>query len=142
MPAGDGHDPISDEEIVYRRVPEHYDYYDPNSEHPVAWIAFRPNQKDTGGLSVWRGKYLSAPEAAAKRAHSGKRYYVIALSVGRLREIGISVEPTSEDGGVGHASLTNMNYHSYQESKNAIRNWAEKITAELVEQVHGPFVAT
>ena len=64
MSIGDGTEPIADDEIVYRRVSESSGWFDPTRDL-VAWEAFRPNAKDTNGISVWRAKHKSASTVAA-----------------------------------------------------------------------------
>lgn len=136
MITGDGSEPITDDEIVFRRVSEVSGYYKPESDRPVSWVAFRPNRNDHTGLSVWREKYKSAEEAASHQARPGTRYYVLALNVGRLRSIGVEVLPTVDEGGTGHASLCNLNTTA---EKNSVREFANAIAGSLIERIHGPF---
>lgn len=136
MPA-DGHEPIADDETLYRRIPEFPEsHYQPDSDRPLAWVAFRPNERDVDGLSVWRAKYVTLEQAASGR--SGKSYYVVLLKAGELRELGCVVVPTP-DVGTGHASITNMSSNSYAENKNDVRNMAERIAAAFASHVEGPF---
>jgi hypothetical protein len=137
MPIGDGSEPITDDEIVYRRVSEKSGWYNP-IDRSIAWEAFRPNKKDTEGVSVWRAKYKSTAQVAAIQARSEGRYYVIALLAGKLRLAGVTLEPTPIYG-LGHASLVNLNTEHYATRKNAVRELANLIAAELVESVEGPF---
>lgn len=67
------------------------------------------------------------------------RYFMLGCRVSRLRQAGVVVEPSPEDGGPGHASLVNMNTSAYQQNKNAVRELAEKIASDLIERVEGPF---
>ena len=51
----DENDPVDDSEFVYRRI--HAQFYDPTLPISVQREAFRPNQNDTTGISVLRGRY-------------------------------------------------------------------------------------
>ena len=139
MALGDGSEPVTDDEIVFRRITEKSGSYNPESDRPVAREAFRPNRNDVRGLSVWRELYKTADQAASAGARRGRRYFIVHIHVGQLREAGVVVEPSPEDGGPGHASLVNMNTSAYQQNKNAVRELAEKIANALIERVEGPF---
>jgi hypothetical protein len=141
MNPAEGNEPLSDDEIVYRRVSDKSGWYQPASERPIAWVAFKPNSYDLTGLSVWRAKYLTA-EQAAEHQKPNKRFYILSLNVGRLRQAGVDVVSSVKEGGIGHASLITLNYTDYQHDtiqKNRLRELAERIAAELVERVDGPF---
>lgn len=78
---GSGSEPISDDELLYRRVPIRW--YDPSTGRPFD-EAFAPHKEnDLTGLSVSRAKYKSIEQAA--RGMPGKRYYVATLRAGDLR---------------------------------------------------------
>ena len=139
MPTVHGRGPLANDEAVFRRASDRSGWYDPSLDRSVAWQAFRPNRRDVRGLSVWRAKYKTPEEAAAINARSGRRYFLFRLNVGRLREAGVIVEPSADEGGTGHASLVNLNACRYDEDKNAVRELARTIAEELVECVEGPF---
>jgi hypothetical protein len=139
MAAEEGTEPVADDEILYRRVTENSGWYEPGSDRPVAWVAFRPNQNDVRGLSVWRAKYKTAREAALIGAKRGQRYFVMVLRAARLRAAGVAVEPTAHEGGAGHASLADLNTQAYKTDKNRVQAIAEIIASQLVESIEGPF---
>jgi hypothetical protein len=139
MSPGDGSEPIADDEVVFRRISDRSGWYNPSLDRPVAWEAFRPNENDVRGLSVWRAKYISAPEAAARGARPGRRYFVLRMRVGRLRTAGVQVEPSPAEGGPGHATLANLTASAYRDRRDAIREVAEQIATSLIESVDGPF---
>ena len=95
--------------------------------------------RDVGGISVWRAKYKTPKEAARIAPRRGHRYYVLVLNAGRLREAGVEVHPSPEDGEPGHASLINLSAEHYRSNKDAVRALAETIRTSLIEQVEGPF---
>jgi hypothetical protein len=139
MPVGDGTEPVTDDEIVLRRVANVEGLYDPQSDRPVAWQAFRPNANDTKGLSLWRARYASPKEVAAMYAKPGRTYFVVGLSVRRLRAEGLRVEPSPAEGGPGHASLVDLTASEYEQHKDRVRYYAEVIVSKLLESVAGPF---
>lgn len=141
MSVADGTEPIADDEIVYRRILDNPQYYTSDDPPRVHWLVFRPIEKDVNGLSVWRAKYKTAREAAIENARPGKRYYVAGLLVSNLRAapFHVHVEPSVEEGGIGHASLTNLNSAAYRTHKDRLRELAEQIARELCGAIHGPF---
>ena len=58
--------PVDPGESILRRIPRTLDYYDPSLPVPVLAFAFRPNQRDTEGISLYRELFVS-PERVAHR---------------------------------------------------------------------------
>jgi len=141
MSAADGSEPIADDEFVYRRVPASVGFYNPISDRPVQWITFKPNERDVSGISVWRSKHVSPEDAARTHARPGKAYYVIRLKTRDLRRLGAEIAATPDEGGTGHASITNLSWSRYEgPEKNRVRELAQRIaTLAGQEQVLGPF---
>lgn len=139
MSSGDGSDPITDDEVVFRRVSEQSGHYDSSLSRPVRWQAFKPNESDRSGISVWRAKYITARDTAATNARPDRRYYILVLAASRLRAAGVEVRPTPEEGGPGHASLVNINFDDYECDKDRIRELLNTIAETLIERVEGPF---
>jgi hypothetical protein len=141
MASQGGSEPIADHEILFRRVSRNSGWYDPQSDRPVAWEAFRPREDDVNGLSVWRAKYRTPEEVAAAGARPRSVYYVLVLRAGTLRGAGVTVVASPEVGAPGHASLTNLStdYYRGEEDKNRITHLADHIARELIESVEGPF---
>ena len=81
LTAGDD-DPVTDDELLYRRIPESTGWYDPRTG-TVNPEAFAPHKEhDRTGLSVTRAKYRGSSYNEAMRGRSGKTYYVAVLRVG------------------------------------------------------------
>jgi hypothetical protein len=99
----DGTEPITDDELLYRRIPVSPGWYNPGSSLPPSPLAFRPRMSDLTGLSVHRAKYRSA-RSVAENAR-GSRYFVAVLGASDLRETGIEVVPRPLPGDPGHAEL-------------------------------------
>ena len=132
----DGFEPVEDDEILYRRVPEHW-YNAVTNEFDDQ--AFAPHAtRDVTGLSVSRAKYKSAEQAAAGRA--GKRYYVAKLRAGDLREAGIEIEQRpNTPGGIdpAHAELPDLNSAKRKETLTLER--LASLSSKLCLGVEGPF---
>src|ERR1700693_5846313 len=102
---------ISDDELLYRRIPKSMKWYHPGEPVEVDDEAFRPHKvHDTTGLSLQRARstehseFLSADEFAAQgRSESG--YVIAVLSVENLRTQDIHIEPRPLEGNPGHVEL-------------------------------------
>lgn len=134
----DGNDPVADDELVMRRVSTASMWYDPQASPPLNWLAFKPNQNDTNGVSVWRGKYLTPDDVAKMNARPNRRYYVVAIQVAALRGSGIEVIASPQEGGAGHASLANLNSSAYDQDPDLVREMAIR-ASELNAEIYGPF---
>jgi hypothetical protein len=131
MPA-DGTEPISDDELLFRRVPEVWH----SQEAGVSLEAFRPNRdRDQTGLSVSRAKYESI-EQAARSSRPGKSYYVAVFRAGDLRQIGIDVSPKPEANRPGHSEFPALNAANRNDPMTLERMARMK---ELCLRVEGPF---
>ena len=136
-----GIDPIADEELLYRRVPESTGWYD-RATGALKPEAFGPHkQRDKTGLSVSRDKYKSIKEAA--RGRPGKSFYVAVLRAGDLRRNGIAVVPRPETPtgcDPAHAELPDLNASNYKADETLER---QRILAEeLCLRVEGPFATS
>lgn len=130
---GDGTEPIADEELLYRRIPESTGWYSPAKG--LSPEAFAPHKtRDATGLSVSRANYKSLREAAKGRP--GKSYYVAVLRAGDLRRHGIEIVPRPLPGDEGHAELPNLNAGN----RKAVETLqSQRILTELCLRVEGPF---
>ena len=128
-------DPITDEELLYRRIPAQW--FDPDLKE-VNSAAFAPHkERDTSGLSVWRAKFKSLEEVA--RGQPGKIYYVAVLNVADLIAAGIRVVPQPDVPGgydIAHAELPDLNSTIRKDSKTIETTMA---LARLCRSVEGPF---
>ena len=131
MSAQDGTEPIEGSEILYRRVPASMGWF---SEGHLSPQAFDPRDADTTGLSVSRGKYKSAEEAA--RGMSKKGYYVAAFLAEVLIQRGIRIVPRPLADDPSHAELPDLNYG------NRLTDETRELMLALSEcwtSVDGPF---
>ena len=130
--------PITDEEFLYRRVPELMPWFDP-ATRTLKSFAFRPDkQRDVTGLSVTRAKFKSVEQAA--RGRPGKSYYVAVLRAGDLRNANIRVvpQPNLPDGfDISHAELPDLRADNYKSTETLERQ--RTLAEELCLQVEGPF---
>jgi hypothetical protein len=72
---------VSADEFILRRI--HRNHYDSTQPLRVQPAAFRPSPADTGGLSVYRERFISPAEVAAAGRSAGD-YFVARLSVQTL----------------------------------------------------------
>jgi hypothetical protein len=135
MPVANGTEPISDDELLYRRVPVSQSWYNRDQTPSLSPEAFRPQQHDMTGLSVARAKYKTIEEAA--QGQEGKFYYVAVLRAGDLRSSGIRVEPRPRKGDLGHAELPDMTYDNRHSDQVVERKTV--LAHQLCLRVEGPF---
>ena len=129
-----GTEPITDEELLYRRVPASTGWYDPTtgSLKPEAFAPHKTN--DVTGLSVYRAKYKSIEEAA--RGRPGKSYYVAVLRTDDLTQHSIEVVPCTLPGDPGHAQLPDLNSSNRKTDQTLER---QRLLTKLCLRVEGPF---
>lgn len=129
---GDGSEPVADDEILYRRVPQSTGWYSP--DRGLRPEAFGPRKDDVTGISLWRARYKSIEDAAVGRP--GKSYYVAVLRVGDLRQEGIEVVPRPLENDPGHAELPQLNAQNRKSDETLER---QRLLVELTLQIVGPF---
>lgn len=139
MPQLDATDPIADDEILYRRVPESQMAQTEEDGLPNEPSAqgFSPGKNDTDGLSLCRGSYKTIEEAAVGRA--GKTYYVAVLAAADLRRNGIEVVPTPRPDDPGHASIPALNPNDRKTNKVKVKEMYRLIATRLCKRIEGPF---
>ena len=137
----DEREPVEDSEFVYRRI--HETFFDSSLPIPVRRAAFKPNQHDTVGISVFRSRFLRAVDTLANidPVKAGK-YLVAQLSVSELRRLGLTIVPDPVPGGPpGHAVLPELswdNYHARQEPwKVILAELAKLASAGIVYRPKG-----
>jgi hypothetical protein len=129
-------EPISNDEILFRRIPVSTGWYDPSRTPPLEPEAFRPNRNDLTGISFSREKYETVDRAAQGRP--GKSYYVAAFRAGDIRASGMRVvsSPTPDD--PSHAEIADLTYDS-RKSKQTME-WRALLAEQLCLWVRGPFL--
>lgn len=129
----EGSEPISDDELLYRRVPVSAGWFDATTGlKPEAFAPHRVN--DATGLSVYRAKYKSIEEAATGRP--GKAYYVAVLRAEELKGHGITVVPRPLPGDPGHSELADVN-SSNRKTDQVLE--LQRLLIQLCHAVIGPF---
>jgi hypothetical protein len=131
MPLEDGTEPVANEELIYRRIPESTGWYSPNGISPRA---FDPHNTDKTGISLSRAKYKSVEEAA--RGRPGKSYYVAIFRAGDLRNRGIFIEPRPRPDDPGHAELPDLRADNRKDKETLERM---QVLTTLSLEVRGPF---
>jgi hypothetical protein len=123
----DEHQPIDANEFVYRRI--HRAYYQPGLPLPVQPAAFRPNQQDSTGLSVFRALFVQ-PQDALATVEAGKRndYYIARLAVIDLHRLGLTVTPEPDPSRPrGHAVIPELSWQAYQADKHRLKEIQVKL---------------
>jgi len=132
VPVDEGTEPISDEELLYRRVSVRSGWYTPQTGLKAE--AFAPHKvNDVTGLSVDRAKYKSIEEAA--KGQSGRSYYVAVLRAGDLRQRGIDPVPRPKLGDPGHSELPELNAGNRKADQTLE---LQRVLIELCLRVEGP----
>lgn len=130
-------EPIADDEVVLRRIPVKTGWVDASiADDPVSLEAFRPNRKDSTGISLTRRKFRTASEDAAS-GRSPHGYFVAVLRVGDLRAAGVEVVPTPSANNPGHCEVPQLRAE-IRDSDEAY-GIASVIASELIVEVEGPF---
>ncbi|MBI4716806.1 MAG: hypothetical protein HY763_03300 [Planctomycetes bacterium] len=129
----DGTEPIADDELLYRRVPEAW--FDRKTDARPSPLAFKPREGDVTGISVSRGKYKTPEQAAVNQ--SGKSYYVAVLRAGDLRTCGMDVVARPQEGDPGHAEIPELTFASRQTP--TAKGFQLLLAERLCREVLGPF---
>jgi hypothetical protein len=132
MSQADPSDPIDGDEYLYRRVPVVTNRVRDQCVDPHA---FRPNEKDTTGLSLERAR-LTSPEDAA-RGPSGGGYYIARVRARDIRDLGLVIVPRPSVR-PGHVELPGLTYENRRTDQ--AEEWQVQL-ADLAtrEGVLGPY---
>jgi hypothetical protein len=133
MSADNGTERVTDNELLYRRIPVSKGWY--NSETGLSPEAFDPRDDETTGISVSRDKYKSLKEAA--KGKSKKGYYVAVLRAGDLSKHGIDVVPRPAPDDPGHAELPGLTCDNRLTTDGLERKLG---LSKLCIRVEGPFL--
>lgn len=131
-----GEEPIEDDEILYRRIPERW--FNGNEVEDQAFLPHREN--DVDGLSLTRAKY-STPEEALGAGRPGKRYYIAVLRADDLRKKGLRIQPNPLEGNRGHCILPDIvsTNRKTDETRTMARSLALDLDPNTIEGPFGPF---
>jgi hypothetical protein len=138
--AEDGTEPLSGDEIVYRRIVELH-IKDPADGKPMV-AAFRPTDDDIDGLSFTRAKYSSKEAAARGR---GLVYWTVSLRVQDVWGVGLSFSPdplaADPQRGLpaqpGHCLVREIRVATRDD--NAVSEWRTKLAKNLSFDPSGPY---
>ena len=132
----DGSEPVSGDEILYRRIPADTGWYDPDQGDKASPHAFRANRRDTDGISFHRGKYATAEEVCAK-GREGKRYYVAELVASELFASNLRVDPDPLGHDPGHCVLRDIHWDNA--STDEVKGLKVLLAERLTRRVIGPY---
>ena len=128
--------PLSEQELLYRRLPMNPSYFDA-SARVVHELAFQPEWHDVDGLSVSRE--CLGPEGAAASGAMGRSFYVATLRVSDLvGKLGLTLVADRDD----HAVITELTYERRRSKEDGVRDRLAHIYGQLVRsvlEVSGPF---
>lgn len=96
---------ISDNEIVYRRIPVSRGYY--SQDTGLSPQAFRPDKCDISGISFTR-EHSRTPEEEALSGESSSGYYIARLRVSSIRAAGLDIHPAPTPENPGHCEISSM----------------------------------
>jgi hypothetical protein len=127
-----GHEPIADDELLYRRIPRSKGWYSVTGLSPDA---FDPRDDETTGISIYRAKYKTLEDAA--KGKSKKGYYIAVFRASVLTANGIRAVPRPLPDDPGHAELPDLTCHNRltDEALNL-----KNLLTSLPESVEGPFL--
>lgn len=123
--------------LLLRRI--HRSQYKPTQPIEVLPVAFRPNENDGEGLSLFlTAEYGGVtPERLVANARRPDEYIVVAIWESALRRLGLTVvEDDSPDAERGHVVIPEINSGDYSrggEHKRRIKEWGLKL-AELASK--------
>lgn len=131
---GEGGTPITDDELLYRRIPIQPGYYDAGVSPKPSRLAFRPGRHDRTGLSLYRAKHKTATEVA--RMGRKDQYYVAVLRAGDLRASDLQVVPAEVEPGDGHAEIPLIRYENRKSTE--VEEAITRLEYDLCLEVLGP----
>jgi hypothetical protein len=133
--------PVGGDEFVLRRIPA--SFFTPGLPVPVQLLAFRPTERDTDGLSVFRERFTQHPADILCVVEESKRglYYVARLAVRDLSLLSLTVVPMPVPGLPGHAVIPELSWPNYQNKQNKVRLKDVQLQLAILAGrgiVHGP----
>lgn len=132
----EGNEPITDDEILYRRIPTKPEYFNLDKDLQPSPLAFNPHENDVTGLSVYRAKYRTPQQVARNKA--GKRFYVGFLRASDIRRHGMDVVPRPiPPDDIGHAEIPDLTH----ENRRSLRSRELKVdlATKICFRVEGPY---
>lgn len=130
---GEGDEPVADDEVLYRRVPELK--MDTTRRRPLD-VAFRPDpEKDFDGISLFRKKYHAPEDLRGKKSKSP--CWMAVLRAKDLRSEGLDPEPRPTPEAKGHVVLPQL--HAANAKTDQALLWQQQLADQLTRDVLGPF---
>jgi hypothetical protein len=130
----EGPSAIEPEDFILRRCLIADGYYDKHKDPPVATGAFRPNEGDTDGISLYLERLLSIRElildTVNRTGKPAERWAVIRLRAQNVYAIGLSIVATSDKEDLpGHVIIPQINHIDYigKSGKRRIKEWIETL---------------
>lgn len=107
--------PVTPGEYILRLIPRVY--YDPSlQESPIQDQSFRPNKRDTDGISFSRLDFVTRRQRGIKARNPGA--YIATLKVADLIKLGLNPIPSPvPDDLPGHVVIPELSYANYAADK-------------------------
>lgn len=134
MGESEADDPISDDELLLRRIPASQNWVS-RDRQSVDPLAFRPTERDTNGLSFGRAKFETTADEAAKGAQ-GKQFFVAVLSASRIRDAGVQIVPKPLPDDPGHTEIPELTFANRRSDR--ARELVQHLRGCVLE-IQGPF---
>ena len=108
-------------EFVYRRI--HRSFVQSELPLSIQPAAFRPNENDKTGLSVFRARDVQAADTLETVPIAKRGEYLVArLAVRDLLRLGLTVvDDPDPDGPPGHSVIPELSWNSYQANKRRLK---------------------
>jgi hypothetical protein len=121
-------EPLGELEFVLRRV--HKNHFDPRLANPIQRVAFRPNEGDDTGLSVYRARFVKAYVDVLLKVKAEKRghYYICRLQVCDLTKLGLTVVPDPDPEDIpGHCIIPELSWPNYQADHDRLADIGDEL---------------
>jgi hypothetical protein len=106
-------------EFLLRRIPKNVEYCNSKLNPAITPLAFRPNNNDTDGISLFREREVSR----ADLSKSGRKppYIVAGLKARDIFDLGLNIVPTDDVEGVpGHVVVPELSIEAYRNNKTRV----------------------
>jgi hypothetical protein len=129
--------PIGDNEILLRRVSRQSNWWNPQTR-ALRDDAFRPQQRDVGGISLYREILVDA-RSVARGGYRNRDYFVVRIRVAEFARLRLDVVASDVGGLPGHVVVPLLNTASRSDIR--AQNSAFALSQSFVDVV-GPWEGT
>jgi hypothetical protein len=106
--------PVQPDEYVFRRIP--LVYFNPHNPIPIKLEAFRPTDRDSTGISVFRERFVTTEQIMAGIDPAKRQGIILVrLPVSEIVNLGLTVVPDPDL--PGHSLIPKLNSADYTARK-------------------------